>query len=202
MYATIHHFRGQPGSQPDDWAAALHHRDVPAYCYTLITLGGLTGMVLACWPDEARAAAAAANRPAGHSWLETGSYRMVDGSRGVAADQLPRFAQVTWFDGPRSAAQVEADSRAGRDRIWPAIRSLPGIVGHCVLRSSDNATVVFGFTTSLETIESMQQAVMSTDLLPGEDPAMLTGPDRIDVHRVRYATAPVPVEPVEAGERR
>jgi hypothetical protein len=38
----------------------------------------------------------------------------------------------------------------------------------------------------------MQQAIMSTDLLPGEDPALLPGPDRVDLHRVLHAALPAP----------
>jgi len=33
-------------------------------------------------------------------------------------------------------------------------------------------------------LEDVGTAVNSTALLPGEDPALLTGPDRVDIHRV------------------
>ena len=32
-----------------------------------------------------------------------------------------------------------------------------------------------------------QQVVMSTELLPGEDAALLPGPDRVEVYRVAHA---------------
>ena len=38
------------------------------------------------------------------------------------------FAYIVWMDGPRTARQAEADAYDGRGRIWPAIRSVPGMV--------------------------------------------------------------------------
>ncbi|MFI5607944.1 hypothetical protein [Amycolatopsis sp. NPDC051903] len=35
--------------------------------------------------------------------------------------------------------------------------------------------------------------MLATELLPGEDPALLTGPDRIDLHRVVHQTLPTHV---------
>ena len=35
-------------------------------------------------------------------------------------------------------------------------------------------------------------AIMGTELLPGEDPALLPGPDRVDLHRVLHAALPAP----------
>ena len=34
------------------------------------------------------------------------------------------------------------------------------------------------------TLDAIARAVMSTELLPGEDPALLPGPDRIEIHHV------------------
>ena len=42
--------------------------------------------------------------------------------------------------------------------------------------------------TAAEHFEEIQRRVMTTELLPGEDPALLGGPDRVEVRRV----APVP----------
>jgi hypothetical protein len=44
--------------------------------------------------------------------------------------------------------------------------------------------VVAWLATSLEALEAGGVAVNSTALLPDEDPALLTGPDRFVVHRV------------------
>jgi len=36
----------------------------------------------------------------------------------------------------------------------------------------------------VETLDAIARAVMSTELMPGEDPALLPGPDRIEIHHV------------------
>jgi hypothetical protein len=40
------------------------------------------------------------------------------------------------------------------------------------------------FLTSLQTVEDVQQAILSAALLPWEDAALLTGPDRVQLARV------------------
>ena len=69
-------------------------------------------------------------------------------------------------------------------RIWPAIRGLSGLVGVYVLRGRDLSSVVVTLATSVETLDAAQRAVMATELAPGEDPALLPGPDRVEIHRV------------------
>jgi hypothetical protein len=39
-------------------------------------------------------------------------------------------------------------------------------------------------TVSVEALEDAQREVLSSELLPGEDPALLPGPDRVDLYRV------------------
>lgn len=102
----------------------------------------------------------------------------------------PAFAQLTWLDGPRSGEQVEALNRAGRERIWPAVRDLAGGVRDLNATSTDGAIVVISFTASLQAIDDAQQAIMSTALLPWEDPALLSGPDRIQIARVLAHSLP------------
>jgi hypothetical protein len=89
-----------------------------------------------------------------------------------------------YFDGPRAPEQVAAEDLAGRQRIWPAIRNLGGLVGVYVLRRPDLGFVVITLTTSAEALDATARAVMSTELLPGEDPALLPGPDCIEIHHV------------------
>ena len=72
----------------------------------------------------------------------------------------------------------------GGSGIWPAIRHLSGLVGVYVLRGRDLGSVVITLTTSAETLDAAARAVMSTELQPGEDPALLPGPDRIEIHHV------------------
>lgn len=181
MHATIHQYRG-PLRTPDFGPDAL------GTC-TLAHLGGLTGAVVTFWPDAAAAAGAAARRPEGTTWLDTGVYRVVDVH---SASDAAAVAQVTWFDGPRGADQSAAELRAGRERIWPAVRDLDGIGTTYVLMAGDRALVVVGLAASIEAIERTRAAIDATELLPGEDPALLPGPDRVDLHRVRHAALPAP----------
>ena len=69
-------------------------------------------------------------------------------------------------------------------RIWPAIHGLSGLVGVYVLRGGDLSSVVVTLATSVETLDAAQRAVMATELMPGEDPALLPGPDRVEIHRI------------------
>lgn len=100
---------------------------------------------------------------------------------GVDAAVPPAYAQVVSFDGPRTVEHVEAMERADRERLWPAVRDLPGQVGTFVGRGPDGASVVVSLTTSLQAVEDAHTAIAATDLLPGEDPALLTGPDRVQI---------------------
>ncbi|MFG1642135.1 hypothetical protein ACGFMK_17770 [Amycolatopsis sp. NPDC049252] len=175
MYATVHQFRGSLGELLPG----------PLGTCALTQVGGLNGAVVAFWPDAA--AAAGARQPAGTTWLDSGVYEVAD-VRTTAAE--PRFAQLSWFDGPRTADQAAAERRASTERIWPAIRDVEGIGPSYILTAQDRATVIVGFAASIETIEATQRAIMSTELLPGEDPALLPGPDRIDLYRVVRADLP------------
>jgi hypothetical protein len=44
----------------------------------------------------------------------------------------------------------------------------------------------------MDVFDAAGQAIMSTDLLPGEDPAFLGGPDRISFYRLVHADLPIP----------
>jgi len=187
MHATVHQFRGPLGTPGADPGADLRQGALGAA--TLTQVGGLAGAVVTFWPDAVAAGEAAARRPAGTTWLDTGVYRVAEVQ---SASDAAAFAQITWFDGPRGADQSAAELRAGRDRVWPAVRDLDGVGTTYVLLAEDRALVIVGFAASIETIEATQQAIMGTELLPGEDPALLPGPDRVDLHRVLHAALPAP----------
>lgn len=87
-------------------------------------------------------------------------------------------AAVVEFDGPRDAVQVAADRRASRERIAPAALQVDGALGALVLRAPDGAMVTVAFADSHASLEASSRAILSTPLLPGEDPALLGGPDR------------------------
>ena len=133
---------------------------------------------IAFWPDQGSA-------PAGER-----VYRVVDGFDGVAAGREPLFAQITWVNGTGDHAVAEAADRGGRERITPALADVEGIVSVLVLHSADDRIVVVGLATSLETHREVQDRIARTPLLPGEDPALLPGYDRLEVGRVVRADVP------------
>jgi hypothetical protein len=50
---------------------------------------------------------------------------------------------------------------------------------------------VLGAATDARHFAEISRRIMSTELLPGEDPALLTGPDRIETYAVEQSTAGV-----------
>lgn len=98
------------------------------------------------------------------------------------------FAQVIHLEGPRSPELVAAADRASRERIIPAITSnldlAPHVVASYTLRQPDGSEVSIVITDTREALLLGQQIVMSTELLPGEDPALLPGPDRLEIYEV------------------
>jgi len=94
------------------------------------------------------------------------------------------YAQLTYFDGPRSPEQLAAHDFAARERIVPAISELDHSYRVYVLRRDDGSQIVVSIADSEQALLDAQKAIMSTELLPGEDPALLPGPDRIDLYPV------------------
>ena len=182
MYATIHEFRCPSGAEPDI-RAAVAGRLPGGDPAGLIALDDATdpgrGTAVALWADE----------PATDGRV----YRVTDEFSGRASGRQPLFAQVTWLNGDGDQTRADAAERGGRDRIWPAVREIDGIVSVLALRSTDNRIVVVGLGTGRETHQQVQQAVINTELLPDEDPALLPGYDRIDQARVLVAELPTAV---------
>lgn len=135
--------------------------------------GGRPVLEVSLWPDEPSARA-------------TGDevWSVVAHHLGRSVGLPPATAQLVRFDGPRDAAAVAASRRAGAERIWPAVRDLDGLVDSWVLAKPDGAELVVSFATSAEHFARAGERIMSTPLLPGEDPALLPGPDRVEVLHV------------------
>ncbi len=194
MHATVHFFRRSIADEAPGWAAALAdrlHPTPPAGSCVLAEFGGREGAALSFWSTRADAERAAGRRIEGRALpMDVSVYEVVDSQAGTAASDAAVVAQLTVFDGPRSEAQAAAADRAGRERLWPATRDLPGLVGVHVLRDDGNGVVVLSLATGIEVLEAAQRAVLSTELLPGEDPALLSDPDRVQVHRVLAARLP------------
>jgi len=112
---------------------------------------------------------------------------------GSAAGEEPAVAFLGEFDGPLSPARVEAARFAGTRRLAPVLRTVPGLVRMLVLwNPTERRMAVLHLATSTAALEAVSEAVMSTKLLPGEDPALLPGPDRITLLRVAAYRAAVP----------
>ena len=94
------------------------------------------------------------------------------------------YAQLTYFDGPRSPEQVAADDFAARERIVPAVSKLGHSYRVYVLRRDDGSRVVVSIADTEQALLDAQKAIMGTELLSGEDPALLRGPDRIELYPV------------------
>jgi len=94
------------------------------------------------------------------------------------------YAQLTYFDGPRTPQQLAAAEFAARERILPAISRLGHSLRVYLLRRHDGSEIVMVIADSEQALLDAQKAIMGTALLPGEDPALLPGPDRIELYPV------------------
>ena len=94
------------------------------------------------------------------------------------------YAQLTYFDGPRSPEQLAAHDFAARERIVPVISELDHSYRVYVLRRDDGSQIVVSIADSEQALLDAQKAIMGTELLPAEDPALLRGPDRIELYPV------------------
>lgn len=94
------------------------------------------------------------------------------------------YAQLIYFDKPRGPEQLAAADFAVEHRIKPAAAAVPGNIRTYVLRRPDGAEVVVSIAESEQVLIDTQKAIMSTTLLPGEDPALLTGADRVELYPV------------------
>lgn len=103
--------------------------------------------------------------------------------------------QILTFDGPRSAEVVAAANRAGRDRIAPLIESHPELrdrlLGGLRGLGPDGAECVVVLARDGEALDALQRVVMSSELLPDEDPALLTEPDRVDRYAASHVFGPL-----------
>jgi hypothetical protein len=91
------------------------------------------------------------------------------------------YAQLTYFN-PRTPAQVAADEFAARERIVPLMDDFD--VRVYVLRRDDGSQVVVSLADSEETLIAAQKAILNSKPLPGEDPELLVGADRVEIYPV------------------
>jgi len=194
MLARLDRYSSQPGhgaNGPDlaDLSSGVAGQPGLLGCLTFRQLAGPAAACLTLWDTEASATGPCGGLAAPPSEM----YQVTDTREGSAAAQGPAYARLVYFDGPRAPEQAVAEDLAGRRRIWPAIRRLSGLVGVYVLRGRDLSSVVVTLATSVDTLDAAQRAVMATELAPGEDPALLPGPDRVEIHRVTGSHRPASV---------
>jgi len=94
------------------------------------------------------------------------------------------YAQLSYFNGPRTPEQLAAADFATQARIIPAVTAVAGNIRSYVLRRADGTEIVVSIADSEQTLIDTQKAIMGTQLLPGEDPALLPGPDRVELYPV------------------
>jgi hypothetical protein len=108
------------------------------------------------------------------------------------------YAQLTYFDGPRSPEQLAAADFAGRERIISAVSSLGQPIRVYRLCREDGSQVVIAIADSEQVLRDAQKAIMATELLPGEEPALLPGPDRVELYPVLDVHDLNPATPVRS----
>jgi hypothetical protein len=154
-------------------------------------------------PDDAiQRLAAAAERPGfgggyvlgqlGHDRLTVltfsslgSGFEIEDEWAGRDADLPAQAAVVLWFDGPIADPVLKAAKYAGQHRLTPAIQANPGMVrGWALVDPARRAMCVINLVASVDALDALAHAVNSSELLPGEDPALLPGPDRAETYRV------------------
>jgi hypothetical protein len=127
----------------------------------------------------------AARGPRPFAMLNDDVYEVDDDVTGPASNERAAAAFVGYFDGPLSPAYIAAARRGGRDRIRPVLQQVPSLVRTLVLwHPTDSKMAVIHLATSVDGLKEVATAVTSTKLLAGEDPTLLTGPDRVQTHQV------------------
>lgn len=156
--------------------------------HLMLQIGSRRGFSVTLWdsPEDAEAASKRTQQVIGPRPFTLdfdAVYEVLASDAGPAAVAEAAVAQVLWFDGPLSAAQVSAMRRAGEERIQPAVTQVPGHATTYVLcQTSGSAIVVIVLATSTDALNRIADAALNTPLLPGEDPALLSGADRIELY--------------------
>jgi hypothetical protein len=101
------------------------------------------------------------------------------------------YAQLMLFDGPLSAEMLAAAERADNERIRPLLEAHPQVTGDVVaqydLRKPDGSRALLVVTGAEATLDAVVELVMTSELLPGEDPDLLPGPSRVERYVVAHS---------------
>jgi hypothetical protein len=119
-----------------------------------------------------------------------GRYHVIEARPGRGSGPAT-YMQVVEFSGPRTEEWVAAEQRAAAGRLGPATEGIDGIVSVTRMRAADNAYLVVILAESMDVFDVASQVIMSTELLPGEDPELLGAPDRVSFYRLVHADLPM-----------
>jgi len=146
-------------------------------------LGSSSGAMVTVWGTQAEARAAAECEGGTVSRVTVSPARAyeLDGVEPLTDHAVaPGVMQLTWFTGPRTQAHRRADELADA-RVVAALGDLPGLCGAIRCDAEDNARLLISFADSEQTLRQALSRIMATRLGPDEDPALLTGPDVVQV---------------------
>lgn len=102
------------------------------------------------------------------------------------AGKTPEYASVVTFSGPVSQAVRDAAQYASTERIMPALTGHPGGVRVLGLWQPElRRQIIVTLATSIDALEEGGRKIASMPLLPGEDVALLPGPDHVELFRVQ-----------------
>lgn len=105
-------------------------------------------------------------------------------------------AQLVIFDGPQSPELLAAAELADTQRILPLIeadsRIRDDIVARYDLRQPDGGRAILVVTGSERTLDALTELIMTSELVPGENPALLPGPSRAERYTVAESFVPDP----------
>jgi hypothetical protein len=177
---TVNHPTGRPSL------------DAVADGYLFDEVGRSRTMLVSLWPTRADAEAAQAAADGGlGAVVRSEIYEVRNDLRGGSPAATPAAAALLDFDGPVSPARLAAAEFGFTERLRPVLERLPGCVRILSLWHPDRAAhAVLNVADSLEALSHAERTVNSTALLPGEDPALLGGPDRVTIHTLTDIRTP------------
>ncbi len=199
MYLTIHPLDRILPVDPrlDDWAedvsALLAPAGTPLARWIGTQAGASRGTLVSLWDAEEPARIAARTEGSTPARIALGPaepMQVIDLDLGPERDQHPAVLQLAVFDGPRGAVQTAADRVADR-RIARSVQSVPGYCGAVVALADDGGYAVVVLARSVDSLTEGRRRLMSTELPPDEDPALLNGPDRMEQHDLIRAGRPL-----------
>ena len=117
MHARLDRYHGQPGHRvhgPDlaDLSTSMAGQSGLLSCLSFRQLGGQAAVRLTLWDTEA-SATGCSGPGAGLAPPVTEIYQVTHTEEGLAATQVPTYARLVCFDGPRAPEQAAAEDLAG-----------------------------------------------------------------------------------------